>query len=178
MIRNIIFIGGIHGVGKTTLCGKVLAKVNASYYSASELIDKLNPNSISKSSKSVTDIEGNQNNLITAIDNYVDTTQLCLLDGHFCLLDSDRNIKRIPKKTFDAISPKAIITLHDNIDNIQRKNAERDAMLYDKGLLLSFQNEELKYSKDVASSLQIPYIKLDINNGANEVFNFIDDLEK
>ncbi len=178
MTRNIIFIGGIHGVGKTTLCDKILVDVDANYYSASNLIGMLNSNSINKDNKSVVDIEGNQNSLITAIDNHVDNTRLCLLDGHFCLLDPERNIKRIPQKTFDSISPKAIITLHDRIDNIQRKNAKRDGIPYDRGLLLSFQNEELKYSKSVAASLQIPYIELDINNGTNKILNFIGDLEQ
>lgn len=37
---NIIFIAGIHGVGKSTLCKKLSSRYNIEHYSASELIKK------------------------------------------------------------------------------------------------------------------------------------------
>jgi adenylate kinase len=35
---NIAFIGGIHGVGKSTICQQICDKLNLVYLSASELI--------------------------------------------------------------------------------------------------------------------------------------------
>lgn len=40
MKRQIIFVGGIHGVGKTTLCKKIESRYNMEHFSASNLIAK------------------------------------------------------------------------------------------------------------------------------------------
>jgi adenylate kinase len=38
MFKNIFFIGGIHGVGKSTICQQVCREMNIEYLSASELL--------------------------------------------------------------------------------------------------------------------------------------------
>ncbi len=40
--KDIVFVGGIHGVGKSTLCSKFNNLLGISHYSASDLIKKKN----------------------------------------------------------------------------------------------------------------------------------------
>lgn len=172
-MKNIIFIGGIHGVGKTTFCQKVLQKINIQHYSASHLIKSIDKELIYNKNKKVIDIDNNQNKLIIAINKYIEETKTSLLDGHFCLLNRAYEIKEIPINTFIAMRPKAIIVLYDKIDNIKNKNSERDGILYNDKLLLSFQNRELGYSEKIAKKLDIPYKKINVNDNFKDALEFI-----
>jgi hypothetical protein len=74
MDNNLIFVGGIHGVGKTTLCKKLTEELHFNHYSASQLIKMLkseNGDGDNKN-KGVKNIDGNQDLLITAINQYLD----------------------------------------------------------------------------------------------------------
>lgn len=172
-MNEVIFIGGVHGVGKTTLCNRILEKIDINHYSASHLIKQLNKGSLNDKGKVVTDVNKNQGKLITAINNYVDKTKTYLLDGHFCLLDPDFHVVRISKKTFDEINPSGIVVIYDDIKNIQIKNSNRDSVNYDDKLLTHFQEEELEYSKYIASRLKVPYVRFNINAEISVVIDFI-----
>ncbi len=112
--------------------------------------------------------------LLAAIDKYIDQNSITILDGHFCLLNSNHEITKIPKATFEGILPIAIIVLHDSISNISNKITNRDGVSYDINLLSSFQNEEMKYSADIADDLQIPFLLFDVSGDMSEMVNFID----
>lgn len=175
-MKNILFIGGIHGVGKTTFCKKVLKKIDVNHYSAGLLIKQVDRELMNDGSKIVVDIDKNQDKLTTAINLYVDENKFCLLDGHFCLLNTAFKIKEVPEKTFKEISPKAIIVLYDTVNNIQNRISDRDGTLYNSKLLLSFQNKELTHSKNIAKILGIPCEIFDINKDFKGIMSFINDL--
>ena len=65
MPRKILFVGGIHGVGKSTLCDSICERMNVAHHSASELISKFVKVSHS-ANKRVTDVGKNQDVLIAA----------------------------------------------------------------------------------------------------------------
>lgn len=125
------------------------------------------------SAPKVIDIDNNQDKLIIAINKYIEKTKISLLDGHFCLLSQTYEIKDIPINTFIAMHPKAIIVLYDEIDNIKNKNSQRDGILYNNKLLLSFQNRELEYSEKIAEKLDIPYKKINVNDNFQDTLEFI-----
>ena len=110
MIRKIIFIGGIHGVGKSTVCTKISDSLKIKSYSASSLIKSVSGLTF-PSDKKIKGINKNQDLLITAVDKYIDPNIYCLLDGHFCLLDQNGEITDIPIATFTNLSPSAILVL-------------------------------------------------------------------
>lgn len=172
-MKNIVFIGGIHGVGKTTFCKKTLKRIGVKHYSAGHLIKSLNKELINNKNKKVVNINKNQNELVVAIDKYVEKVNLSLLDGHFCLLSETYEINDIPLNIFLKIPIRAIIILHDSIDNIQNKNSKRDGILYNSALLSSFQSRELEYSKYIAEELDVPYQKFDVNNDFEDILKFI-----
>jgi len=173
MDNNIIFIGGIHGVGKTTLCEKLVENLHFNHYSASQLIKMLKNEDGDNKNKRVKNIAENQDLLITAINQYLDKSRPALLDGHFCLLNTEHKIKRVPKETFTAISPNAIVTLHDDIAKIINRITHRDDVNYDFTLLSSFQDKEISYSADIANNLEIPHLLFNVSDNITGLINFV-----
>ncbi|NJK52616.1 MAG: AAA family ATPase [Leptolyngbyaceae cyanobacterium SU_3_3] len=57
MTAKTVFIGGVHGVGKTHLCNRIVSHFDVAHVTASELIGRHVKHRIDKT---VSDIEGNQ----------------------------------------------------------------------------------------------------------------------
>lgn len=158
MQKNIIFLGGVHGVGKNTLCSASLSDTHVVALSASEVLrwSEISP----KENKKVKDINATQDRLIEGLRKMVELDHKYVLDGHFCLLDKDGGVKRVPFETFRAINPSGIVVLTDSPSLIVKRLKERDNTKYTASLIDSFQKEEVEYAKEVANILSIPYIEL------------------
>jgi adenylate kinase len=170
MSCQVVFIGGIHGVGKSYFCSKLQNKLNIAYYSASEIIKKYK--NFLSTNKKVSDIEmlDNQQLLIQGLNYIKKSNEKLLLDGHFVLLDKNDNIIRIPQDTFEYINPQKIILFIDTPQNIYQRLLDRDNKTYDVNLLDDMQQEEINQAKIVAKQLKIPCIIIDINE--------LDDIEQ
>lgn len=177
MKRRIIFIGGIHGVGKSTFCQSLASKIKAKHLSASELI-VMAKNEESSSSKRVKNINKNQNILIHAMNEYLNDDVLYLLDGHFCLINETGEISKVPEQTYRSISPMAIILLHDDPNRIHTRLNDRDNKHYNLEFIRDFQNQELTYSKQVADKLNIPYHSCNPFANPSNIYKFIGDILK
>lgn len=175
--NNIIFVGGIHGVGKTTLCNKLSSRLNIHCYSASSLIRKIKDSPRKALTKKVLNIDTNQDLLITAINQHVDKNKICILDGHFALLNREGLVSEIALPTFLSISPIAIIVVIDSIPNILIKLKCRDSITYSKKKLELFQKKELTLSKKVSDYIDIPYFVHDINEDIDDVHKFIENIK-
>ncbi|WP_246070635.1 ATP-binding protein [Paenibacillus kobensis] len=151
-----IFIGGIHGVGKTSLCNDLTKHYEISHFSASKLISDEKEEIYSRN-KLIHDIEQNQDFLSTSL-NRLNISDWFLLDGHFCLLNQSSDITRIPPDTFSRISPNSIIVLTDLISSIQERFSQRDGYQFDSNLLESFQTAEIIYAREISNYLNIPFL--------------------
>jgi adenylate kinase len=172
MKRKIIFVGGVHGVGKTSLCKKVCEVLGIEHYSASDLIKKVK-NVTFPTNKHVEGIEVNQDSLIVAVDRYMDCKTVCLLDGHFCLLDEQGNVVPVPLSTFSSLSPIAIIVLNDEPSNIYARTQSRDGEASRIDGIATFQDSEIKYSKLVSESLRVPYLLANPFTEREVIINFV-----
>lgn len=168
-------MGGIHGVGKSTFCKSIASKINAEHLSASKLISMAKKENITKN-KRVENIDRNQDILIYAINEYLDDKKLCLLDGHFCLINETGGISKVPEQTYRSIFPVAIIVLHDEPDKIHTRLNERDNENYNLEFIKNFQEQELIYSKDVANNLNIPHLPCNPFTDQNNTYRFIGDI--
>lgn len=176
-MRNIILVGGIHGVGKTFFCNEISSQYNLPHFSASELISKAKKEAFSKVKK-IDNIDKNQDLLISSIEAFTPDNTWFLLDGHFCLLDVNGNITKIPETTFFGLFLKGIIILVDSAEEIQNRLHKRDNNVYDLELLDKFQKEELIYSKEIASNLNIPYFAYNKHNSPNSYNVFLNTLKE
>lgn len=171
-MKKIVFIGGIHGVGKTHLCNEICKEFDTPHFSASQLIRKQKEEDM-KRTKNVVDIKGNQDALILAISNYVAEIPTFLLDGHFCILNRQGQIEKIPQNTFERMDISCFLVLIDEPRKIQERLKRRDEMDYSIEMLDRFQSEEISYAKQLAESLNLPLLVH--KNGAqqDELYQFI-----
>lgn len=174
-MKKVIFVAGIHGVGKTTVCNYFSDHYKIPHYSASTLISERKMQYFSKNKK-VEHIEENQDFLIEAIDSLDINDSYLLLDGHFCLLNTEGKITRIPEKTFKKLSPIGIVVLVDSEENILLKIENRDGYRHDITLITSLQQEELTYSKEVSDTLHIPYFLHKMSDDIHTLLEFFDSI--
>ncbi|GFZ93929.1 hypothetical protein GCM10008018_45500 [Paenibacillus marchantiophytorum] len=160
-MRNLIFVGGIHGVGKSTFCTKLSDNHGIKAHSASKLI-AFKKNETFTKDKRIQDIKSNQMYLLEALDEV--ESNVFLLDGHFCLLDINGIITRIPEQTFIDISPRAIVVLIDSVKEIISRLQARDSHLHNHSVIKEFQDEEIGYAKIISEKLNVPLIILDSEN--------------
>ncbi|WP_249901801.1 ATP-binding protein [Paenibacillus sp. PK3_47] len=174
-MRNIVFLGGIHGVGKSFLTEEISTQLGIRSYSASKLISMLNEKGFT-TNKYIDSIDTNQNQLIDSIKINTDDAESFLLDGHFCLLNTNGEVEKIPNTTFLAMCPRAIVVLFDSIDSIKKKLETRDAIKYEYDFLEKFQSAEIAYAKEISNLLEVPLLLF--NSSTDDVSNLNVFLEK
>lgn len=150
-----IFVSGIHGVGKSYFCNLLKAQLHINAYESSKLISERKDENFSINKK-VLDIDNNQNYLIQAVEELNMIGQPYLLDGHFCLQDENGKITRIVKQVFVDLKPHAIILLTEKPEIIVNRRKSRDGLAVGIAKTEMFQEEEMKYSKEIALEFGIP----------------------
>jgi len=154
----LIFIAGIHGVGKTTLCLSLANTIGVECLDASKLIadqKKLLCMCEIDSGKDANDMHSNQHLLIEAITQRQKEKKWYLLTGHFSLINSSNTIQALPIYVFEAIRPAQVILLVDTVEDISRRIFTRDNVQYDTALLAEMQEIERRQARIVADKLGI-----------------------
>lgn len=171
MHNNIVFIGGIHGVGKSTICQYICRQLNLEYLSASELLRWEDINDDAKNKK-VKDIPFTQNRLIAGLSNTIQKGHYYLLDGHYCLLNEKGEVEKISIDVFTQINPKVLGLILGDIREIKTRLDLRDNKSYDFGLLEQLQNSELDYAKELSVALKVP-LYIEESNDAMNISNHL-----
>lgn len=162
---KLIFIGGIHGAGKSYFAEKNISPYGFECLSASTII-KDGGNSLSKS-KRVKDLDDNQRKLLIGLAKYQKDHPRIALDGHFALINSQKIISKVDAKIFHAINPDSIIIKTASVGTIQERLCKRDGYLWDQKLIADFQQTELEHGQCVARELNVPCHILDDNINPN-----------
>ncbi|UOQ43397.1 ATP-binding protein [Halobacillus salinarum] len=173
-MKDIVFIGGIHGVGKGWTSKEIQKKININHYSSSSLI-KMERKGILADEKIISenDSHNNQDFLLNAISKL--SSQQLILDGHFCLLGENKEPLRIPEETFIHLHLKGIIVLEDELYKIQQRLLERDKASYNVSTLHWLQEEEKKYATEISQELDIPILVYNASsNQTQKIINFVD----
>lgn len=165
-----IFISGVHGVGKSYFCDMVKEAIGIESYSSSTLIAQKKHYGFAND-KLIPDIDDNQQYLFQAINELKDSGDNFILDGHFCLLNASGKITRIPNDTFMSLKPEAIILLMEKSKVIAARRKERDGIDVAIQNIEDFQQEECTYAKEVAADIGA---KLFISGGAGDLAKAID----
>lgn len=165
-----IFIGGVHGVGKSYFCKLVKESTGIEVYSASALIAEKKQSGFAKD-KLIPDIDDNQQYLLLTLDELKASGKNFILDGHFCLLNASGEVQRIPYETFAALRPDAIILLTEKPEVVVSRCRERDNVEVTPQSIEGFQQEEAAYAREVAASIGA---KLFISEGADSVVQALD----
>ena len=154
MLDNIAFIGGIHGVGKSTICRQICDELKLEYLSASELLKWKEINEDFKNKK-VKSIPATQDRLSIGLTNTIQKDKYYLLDGHYCLLNSENDVINIPFETFKEINPISLNLIIGDITEIKNRLEKRDNRPYNYDLLERMQDSELSYAKHLSKTLGV-----------------------
>lgn len=164
-----IFVGGVHCVGKTYFCKQINKMVGINSYTVSDLIYDTE-NTLYRD-KRVENINKNQEILLERVSKIKDKE--FLLDGHFCLLDKEESIIKIPYDIFKKLQPNKIVIITDEPKTIVTRRRDRDDVIVKKSKIVQFQNIEIEYAIDVANKLGIPYFIFDNGQDYFKVIDFI-----
>ncbi len=124
----LVFVAGLHGVGKTSLCKKVVDSFEPAFehFSASQLIKKqLNSEDHFNKDKKTKNIEKNQNALIEALHSIEKSYPRILLDGHFTLINSEGKVVNTPIQTFSQLNMAACILIQAEPSEILERLRKR-----------------------------------------------------
>nr|WP_240473361.1 ATP-binding protein [Salsuginibacillus kocurii] len=172
-----MFLGGVHGVGKSTLCNDLTEKLNINHYIASELIKQEKEINYGDS-KQVKDPNQNQKILVKKIEQLKSFESLFILDGHFCVLDKNENPLELPIDTYKVLKPKAILVLYDDPEIILSNLVKRDKHKFELSTLQNLQTKELEHALSVSRYLNIPYENFKSSEKEiEEICNFINSLK-
>lgn len=174
-IGNIIFVGGIHGVGKTTICNDLSNKLSIEHYSSSSLISMLDSKRI-KQDKIVEDIHDNQKMLLEAIDYFLDEDKAYLLDGHFCLIDKNNSIQKVPVEVFESLAIRGIIIISEQEHKILKRLKVRDNEDYSLDYIKEFQEKEIYYAKQIARQIKVPIKIINISKDKSAIISSVKEL--
>ncbi|MGV3629786.1 MAG: ATP-binding protein [Bacteroidota bacterium] len=167
----IIFIGGIHGVGKGTICKEISKITKLKHFSSSSILNwkEFSPDA---SNKRVMSIEQTQERLLKNLFHIKQNNINFILDGHFCLFNNFTSIKQIEVNVFKNINPSIIIVVVDELEKIQQRLLLRDNKIYDLEQLKKMQDIELEHSIQVANQLDIPHFKIQ-NKKTEDILDLI-----
>ncbi|MCU6339273.1 AAA family ATPase [Enterobacter quasiroggenkampii] len=154
----LIFVAGVHGVGKGYLCKKTLERLDILHKSASELIQE-NSTTLLDKHKHTDNVDGNQTILINALAEYKKNNSNLLLDGHFSLLDKEGRIKDISLETFSGMSIDHVILISESEETIRERIKSRDGIEINYNLkkLIEHETQNAIY---ITSKLNISFSEL------------------
>lgn len=149
-----VFLGGIHGVGKTTLCNNIFKELGYQCVTASSLIKDYGFRI--RTDKQVKSISDNQKALIEQLSIEKHNHNKLLLDGHFSLVNSQQEIECIELDVFQSMSPDQLILITANPEIIAQRLENRDSHKWDALFIKIFQEVEEKHARYISKELNIP----------------------
>lgn len=160
---KVVFIGGIHGVGKSTLCERLALDHNVLHVKASRLLRDAGGVAGAPNHKAVKDVASNQALLVARFEDVLAScsAKTILLDGHFALKKLDGATERIPVDVFVALRVSSIVCLQDSTVAIAARLQARDGLAPGEADLAAFQAAELDHAAEVSRALGVPFDVID-----------------
>ena len=151
-----VFCGGVHGVGKTSLCRALATRIDAEHVSAGALLRSVGLSQVGE--HLVESVARNQEYLLDALRDWrqQNVGKRILLDGHFCLVEPIQRIVPIPVSVFAAVRADALVLLLDEPDEIATRIVARDQRILDETFIRAFQQREIEHAEFVSKTLDLP----------------------
>lgn len=156
---TVVFVGGVHGVGKSTCCAQVAQLAGCLHVTASEIIRRERAQAIASAGKLVADVNGNQKLLIRGFHTLrgeAGTTPI-LLDGHFAMRDGLGDIQSVPVDVFRSLGIDRVVCLVDEPSAIAERTRRRDGTAPADQEIAALQDAELRHARSVAATLTLPF---------------------
>lgn len=158
MSKGCIFVGGVHGSGKTELCKKIQEKIDCIYLSASQLLKW------SKKEKNVENVQENQRILKELLKKEMQDNKFYLVDGHFALWNNEYKCEKVPLTFFEGLNIKCILLVVENEDVIEKRLFVRNEINVLSENIVSISMVEKEYSQFVAEKLGVYFYQINSSN--------------
>lgn len=154
---GIIFVGGVHGVGKSTCCQQVAERTGLQWFTASDLIKAEERAAIAEESKVVSNAPANQELLIRSVRKRTkNRDERVMLDGHFTLIKAGGVIESIAVEVFSQLGLERIVVFEDDPLAICHRLRKRDGTEWSISMTGAHQDAEITRAHVVATNLGIP----------------------
>lgn len=160
--NRVVFITGVYGVGKSTICERVGRRLNIPVYSAGDLISARN-GELYGANKYVKNVDLNQEILISAINEKLYLDKTILLAGHLCIFGEGDRVEAIPMSALERMSVSCIILLETDTTRILQHLSQRDHKRYSKDKIETLQLTELDQAIVASEYLGVPFVRIQMN---------------
>lgn len=152
---SVIFLAGVHGVGKGYLGSLVSGSLDIQHLTASQLIREEKGLASWRRDKAVTDADDNQSALIRALERKRESERTLLLDGHFVLRASNGDVIRLEQGVFADLKLAGAILLCDAPEKIAERLLLRDGVYTSPDSIEVLAAEEEAHAREVCGALGI-----------------------
>lgn len=153
---SVIFLAGVHGVGKGFLGAPVAMSLGIDHLTASQLIRQEKGRATWDGDKRVAEVDDNQLALIRAVTRLHESRKRILLDGHFVLRNASGDLTKLPPDVFAQLHLVGAILLTEEAAIISHRIADRDGIQASIKSIAELAVEEKLHAKNVCRQLNIP----------------------
>lgn len=150
-----IFVAGIYGTGKSTLCSALSDRHHIPAYSAGDLISAVNSERYG-ANKAVADKDNNQVLLAKRVRELGQEHEQIILAGHFCIFNSVNGVEVLPESVYHALNITRIVLLEADTQTIIEHLKHRDGKDYTEESVTALSEKERKQSERIAEQMKRP----------------------
>lgn len=150
-----IFIAGVYGTGKSTMCSALSERLHIPAFSAGDLISAINGEQYGVN-KAVADKDNNQALLAERVRELNHENGQIILAGHFCIFNADNGVEVLPESVYSALDVTRIVLLETDIQTIIANLRRRDGKDYSEKSVSTLIEKEREQSERISKQLKCP----------------------
>lgn len=159
MRNSVLFVAGVHGVGKSSLAVEVSKGLSIPAFSASKLIQQADPDRIYPDKLVDDSILENQRILICQVNLLKDRYPRLIIDGHLCLLDQHARVIPLSSEVFKQLGITRLLLVTAESALIKSRLEQRSEIKIDIEAIIALQTQEQDRAQAVANRLCIPLME-------------------
>jgi adenylate kinase len=157
-----LFVAGIHAVGKTFLLRPTCESLGIRHATASQLIKEQRGMASWGNSRQVDDIDENQQALISAVARLEKQKVEIVLDGHFVLRRSVNSHEKISPDIFSRLMITGVVLIEAPAAIVLERLLQRGDATWSVDEIALFAQKELEHAKYVSDHLRVPFVSLNM----------------
>ena len=173
MRRGMVFVTGIHGVGKTTFCEHLARSLALPTFTASSIIrdcGEMNTDPARLNGE----VLSNAEIFRRAILQLGQSHRTFFVDGHTVLLDQDAHFVRIPPSIFADLQIFAFVLLYHDVEEVRRRL--KCEIPNEPPFLAAFQSAEIEQASFIANQLGLKFLAHHGSEGPDKITSEIERL--
>jgi adenylate kinase len=168
----IIFVAGVYGAGKTTVCELLARELDYTTASASALIRQRRGQMTWNKTKKTHEIDQNQRHLIESLNEFKAVNRSVILDGHFALLDGEGKVAKIEKSVFFDLNIDAIVLIEGDAKDIASRLSSRDTIQWNYFTIESLMVAERENALEFHEASGVP-LKIFDSSAQQDILDYL-----